>query len=116
MLPHAPQFFTMPDTEDKKVVEQVRAVAADIGNKLKAIKPDLWIIFSNDHAEQFFHNAAPPFTIHVGGEASGEFAGRKFHWKIPSEISFEIVRQLYRQKFDPAFTSTAASTMPSAFH
>ncbi len=73
----------------------------------KALKPDLWIIFSNDHAEQFFHNAAPPFTVHVGGEATGEFAGRKFHWKIPSEIGFEIVRQLYRQNFDPAFTSTA---------
>ena len=107
MLPHAPQFFTMPDTEDKAVVEQVRKVAATIGEKLRALKPDLWIIFSNDHAEQFFHNAAPPFTIHVGGEATGEFAGRKFHWKIPSEISFEIVRQLYRQNFDPAFTSTA---------
>lgn len=107
MLPHAPQFFTMPETEDKATVEQVRKVAATIGEKLRALKPDLWIIFSNDHAEQFFHNAAPPFTIHVGGEASGEFAGRKFHWKIPSEISFEIVRQLYRQNFDPAFTSTA---------
>src|ERR1700716_896281 len=107
MLPHAPQFFTMPETEDKKTVEQVRAVAAEIGKKLKALKPDLWIIFSNDHAEQFFLNATPPFTIHVGGEASGEFAGRKFHWKIPSEIGFEIVRQLYRQQFDPAFTSTA---------
>ncbi|MGD9840075.1 MAG: hypothetical protein AB7F72_18840 [Afipia sp.] len=107
MLPHAPQFFTMPDTEDKATVEQVRKVAATIGEKLKALKPDLWIIFSNDHAEQFFHNAAPPFTVHVGGEATGEFAGRKFHWKIPSEISFEIVRQLYRQNFDPAFTSTA---------
>jgi 2,3-dihydroxyphenylpropionate 1,2-dioxygenase len=107
MLPHAPQFFTMPDTEDKKVVEQVRNVAANIGKRLKALKPDLWIIFSNDHAEQFFHNAAPPFTIHVGGEATGEFAGHKFHWKIPSEISFELVRQLYRQNFDPAFTSTA---------
>lgn len=107
MLPHAPQFFTMPDTEDKATVEQVRKVAAAIGEKLKALKPDLWIIFSNDHAEQFFHNAAPPFTLHVGGEAHGEFAGRKFHWKIPSEISFEIVRQLYRQNFDPAFTSTA---------
>jgi 2,3-dihydroxyphenylpropionate 1,2-dioxygenase len=107
MLPHAPQFFTMPDTEDKAVVEQVRKVAADIGNNLKALKPDLWIIFSNDHAEQFFHNAAPPFTIHVGGEATGEFAGRKFHWKIPSEIGFELVRELYRQNFDPAFTSTA---------
>src|SRR4051812_470400 len=107
MLPHAPQFFTMPDTEDKNVVEQVRNVAADIGDKLRALNPDLWIIFSNDHAEQFFHNAAPPFTVHVGGEATGEFAGRKFHWKIPSEIGFELVRQLYRQSFDPAFTSTA---------
>lgn len=107
MLPHAPQFFTMPDTEDKATVEAVRAVAKDIGDKLRAMKPDLWIIFSNDHAEQFFHNAAPPFTIHVGGEASGEFAGRKFHWEVPSEISFELVRELYRQNFDPAFSSTA---------
>ena len=107
MLPHAPQFFTMPETEDKAVVAHVREVAADIGERLRALKPDLWIIFSNDHAEQFFHNAAPPFTVHVGGEATGEFAGRKFHWKIPSEIGFEIVRQLYRQNFDPAFTSTA---------
>ncbi len=107
MLPHAPQFFTMPETEDKANVESVRRVAAEIGTKLKALKPDLWIIFSNDHAEQFFHNVCPAFTVHVGGEATGEFAGRKFHWKIPSEIGFELVRQLYRQGFDPAFTSTA---------
>jgi 2,3-dihydroxyphenylpropionate 1,2-dioxygenase len=107
MLPHAPQFFTMPETEDKKNVEHVREVAAEIGKRLRALEPDLWIIFSNDHAEQFFHNAAPPFTVHVGGEATGEFAGRKFHWKVPSEIGFEIVRQLYRQGFDPAFSSTA---------
>jgi 2,3-dihydroxyphenylpropionate 1,2-dioxygenase len=107
MLPHAPQFFTMPETEDKANVEHVRAVAAEIGERLRALKPDLWIIFSNDHAEQFFHNAAPPFTVHVGGEATGEFAGRKFHWQVPSEIGFALVRELYRQNFDPAFTSTA---------
>jgi len=107
MLPHAPQFFTMPETEDRQTVERVRAVAADIGEKLRALKPALWILFSNDHAEQFFHQAAPPFTIHVGGEATGEFAGRRFHWRIPSETSFELVRDLYRQGFDPAFTSTA---------
>jgi 2,3-dihydroxyphenylpropionate 1,2-dioxygenase len=107
MLPHAPQFFTMPETEDKTLVAHVREVAADIGRKLRALNPDLWIIFSNDHAEQFFHNTAPPFTVHVGGEATGEFAGRKFYWRIPSEIGFELVRQLYRQNFDPAFTSTA---------
>jgi 2,3-dihydroxyphenylpropionate 1,2-dioxygenase len=107
MLPHAPQFFTMPDTEDKANVAHVRKVAAEIGERLRALKPDLWIIFSNDHAEQFFHNAAPPFTVHVGGEATGEFAGRDFHWQVPSETGFELVRQLYRQGFDPAFSSTA---------
>jgi hypothetical protein len=101
MLRHAPQFFTMPETEDKANVEKVRAVAHKIGTKLKAMKPDLWIIFSNDHVEQFFLNVAPPFTLHMGGEASGEFAGRKFRWRIPSEIGFELVRELYRQNFDP---------------
>ncbi len=107
MLPHAPQFFTMPDTEDKDNVARVREVAADIGERLRALKPDLWIIFSNDHVEQFFHTCAPPFTVHVGGEATGTFAGHKFHWKVPSEIGFELIRQLYRQGFDPAFSSTA---------
>ena len=107
MLPHAPQFFTMPETEDKENVARVRAVAADIGERLRALKPDLWIIFSNDHVEQFFHDCAPPFTVHVGGEATGTFAGHKFQWQVPSQIGFEIVRQLYRQNFDPAYSSTA---------
>lgn len=107
LLPHAPQFFTMPESEDVETVESVREEAAKIGEQLSALRPDLWIIFSNDHAEQFFHNVAPPFTIHVGGKATGEFAGRKFEYEVPSEVGFELVRRLYKQGFDPAFTSTA---------
>src|SRR5215469_4173830 len=115
MLPHAPQFFTMPDTEDRANVEKVRAVAREIGDKLKALKPDLWIIFSNDHAEQFFHNVAPPFIVHVGGEASGEFAGRKFHWKVPSEIGFELVaNSTARISIQPSLQQPR-STTPSVF-
>ena len=40
-LPHAPQFFTMPETEDAATVERVRAVAGEIGERLRALKPDL---------------------------------------------------------------------------
>ena len=101
MLPHAPQFFTQPETEPKEIIAAVQKVGREIGDRLKALKPDLWIIFSNDHAEQFFHNAAPPFTIHVGGEARGEFAGRKFHWQVPSEIGFELVRADVSAGFRP---------------
>jgi 2,3-dihydroxyphenylpropionate 1,2-dioxygenase len=107
MLPHAPQFFTLPETEDRATVARVERAAAEIGERLKALQPELWVVFANDHAEQFFHRAAPPFTVHVGAAATGEFAGRKFHWQIAGDTGLELVRQLYRQGFDPAFTSTA---------
>lgn len=107
ILPHAPQFFTLPDTEDRAAVERVRAVAAEIGERLRALAPELWIVFANDHAEQFFHRVAPPFTVHVGAEAAGEFAGRSFRWEVPGAVGLELARQLYGQGFDPAFTSTA---------
>jgi 2,3-dihydroxyphenylpropionate 1,2-dioxygenase len=107
MLPHAPQFFTLPDTEDKANVAAVRAVASAIGERLKALQPEVWITVSNDHAFQFFHQVAPPFALHVGGQAEGEFAGRKFSYRIAGELSLSLVRELYRMGFDPAFTSTA---------
>jgi 2,3-dihydroxyphenylpropionate 1,2-dioxygenase len=107
MLPHAPQFFTLPETEDKANVESVRAVARQIGERLKALDPEVWISVSNDHAFQFFQKVAPPFAFHVGGEARGEFAGRKFQYRLASELSFRLVREMYAMGFDPAFTSTA---------
>jgi 2,3-dihydroxyphenylpropionate 1,2-dioxygenase len=107
MLPHAPQFFTQPQTEDKATIAAVQEVAARIAQGLKALAPDLWIVIANDHAQQFFQNCAPPFTIHVGGEGRGEFAGRKFKFRLASEPAFAIVKDLYRAGFDPAFTSSA---------
>ena len=38
MLPHAPQFFTQPETEDKATIAAVQKVAAKIGDGLKALK------------------------------------------------------------------------------
>ena len=107
MLPHAPQFFTLPDTEDKENVARVQAVAARIGAELKALRPDVWVCVSNDHAFQFFQKVAPPFAFHVGGEASGEFAGRRFSYRIAGELALQVVRELYGMGFDPAFSSTA---------
>lgn len=108
MLPHAPQFFTRPDTEDRDTIERVEHVAARIGAQLAALEPDVWITISNDHAQQFFLDCAPPFVLHVGGEARGAFAGREFRYTVAADVSHALVRQLYRLGFDPAFSSTAA--------
>ena len=85
LLPHAPQFFTRPETEDADNIARVEKVAARIGEQLAALKPDVWITISNDHAQQFFLDCAPPFALHVGGEARGSFAVKLLDTKITSE-------------------------------
>src|SRR5258708_12302095 len=44
MLPHAPQFFTMPQTQDKKVVEHLPRVAAQVSPNLLPLKPHTSIL------------------------------------------------------------------------
>ncbi len=107
LLPHAPQFVTRPASEDAATIARVEAAGARIGAELAALEPDIWITVSNDHAQQFFLDCAPPFALHVGGEAKGEFAGKSFRHPVASDVSFALVRELYRRGFDPAFTSTA---------
>ena len=106
-LPHAPQFFTMPETEDVATVDSVRAVAARIGEALKALQPDVWIIIANDHVNQFFLHCTPPFTLHMGGRVRGSFGGREFSYDVASEPSLALIRHLQSEGFDPAFTSSA---------
>lgn len=106
-VPHAPQFFTMPETEDPATVASVRRAAARVGGALAALAPDLWIVVANDHVNQFFLHCTPSFTLHVGGTARGSFAGRDFAYEVASEASFALVRHLQAEGFDPAFTSSA---------
>ena len=107
-MPHAPQFLTLPDTEPVEVVDEVKALAKDIGNRLAALDPDAWVIVANDHANQFFLHCAAPFVIHRGKEVDGSFAGRDFHYAVAATAATNLVRDLQDDHFDPAFTSTAS--------
>jgi 2,3-dihydroxyphenylpropionate 1,2-dioxygenase len=107
LMPHAPQFFTLPETEDKGTVERVRRLAAENGRRLAALDPDVWVVIANDHANQFLLHCTPAFALHVGREARGHFAGHDFHYRVASDLSLALVEHLQRESFDPAFTSTA---------
>ena len=106
-MAHAPQFFTLPDSEDKDTVERVRRLAAENGEKLRALNPDVTLVVANDHANQFLLHCVPSFAIHRGKEASGHFAGQDFRFDVDSDTATDLVRYLQDEKFDPAFTSTA---------
>jgi len=107
MMPHAPQFFTLPDTEDKATVERVRVKAGEIGRRLAAEAPDVWIVIANDHANQFLLHCTAPFTLHMGDRVRGAFAGREFDHRIPSALSLALIQHLQQEGFDPAFSSNA---------
>ena len=107
-MAHAPQFFTLPETEDKATVARVRALAEENGRRLRALTPDVTVAVANDHANQFLLHCVAPFVLHRGAEAVGRFAGREFRWPVAHELSTALLRHLQAEGFDPAFSSDAA--------
>lgn len=104
---HAPQLWTLPDTEDKATVARFTALLGDIGARLKALDPDVYIVIANDHAHQFLLHCTSSFVMHIGAEAKGSFAGRTYSHPVASALALDLVRHMQRNGFDPAFTSTA---------
>lgn len=107
-VPHAPQFFTLPDTEDHDQVERMRAAMERVGTQLREMEPDVVLIASNDHVENFFLQCVGSFTIHCGNEVKGTLAGRDFGWPVASDVAIDLVQRLQAESFDPAFTYTAS--------
>jgi len=104
---HAPQLWTLPDSEDPNVVKRVKELLGGVGDKLKAMKPDICIVIANDHAHQFLLHCTASFTMHIGGIAEGSFAGRDYQYPVASQASLDLLRYAQRNNVDPAFTSNA---------
>jgi len=107
-VPHAPQFFTVPDTEDHEQVARVEGAMASLGEQIRVCEPDVVIIAANDHLENHMLHTVPSFTVHCGAEAAGSFAGRSFRWPVPSDVSRALICDLQHQGFDPAFSLNAS--------
>src|SRR5436309_2863485 len=118
IVPHAPQFLTLPETEDKAQVARVNVAMRAIGDKFRALDPDLLIVLSNAHCDDFVVHCVPAFAIHCGTRAEGS-GGHHGPWPIDGEAGYALLRQLLDLGFDPAFTLDAklgtAFTIPLDF-
>lgn len=106
-VPHAPQFFTLPPTEDHDQVARIEALMGQIGEKLRRLEPDVVVIVANDHLENHMLHTVPSFTVHCGAEVAGSFSGRDFRWSIPSDTAAQVLGGLQDEGFDPAFSLNA---------
>lgn len=107
IVPHAPQFLTLPKTEDHAQVARVNTAMRAIGDKFRALEPDLVIVLSNAHCDDFVTRCVPAFAVHCGTRAAG--AGKHAGWwQIDGDAGYDLVQQLQGLGFDPAFTLDAA--------
>ncbi|MCW5684717.1 MAG: hypothetical protein KIT85_09975 [Pseudolabrys sp.] len=117
-VPHAPQLLSVPKSEDAEQVARVRAAMGRIGEGLRALKPDLVLLISNEHGDQFILDAVPAFMVHCGARAMGH-DGHKGWWSVDGSSGYDLVRALQDENFDPAFTLDAelgtSFTIPWAF-
>ena len=103
IVPHAPQFLSMPESEDKAQVARVRTAMQSVGDGLRTLAPDLVIIISNCHGEEMVVHCVPPFMLHCGDRAAGVDKHRGT-WRVDGEAGFAVMRKLLDEGFDPAFT------------
>jgi 2,3-dihydroxyphenylpropionate 1,2-dioxygenase len=106
-VPHAPQFFTLPDTEDHEQVARIERTMGEFGERLLALKPDAVVVIANDHLENFLLHSVPSFTVLRGPVAKGSFAGRDYAWPVASEAATRLVIELQEAGFDPAVSLNA---------
>jgi 2,3-dihydroxyphenylpropionate 1,2-dioxygenase len=118
IVPHAPQFLTLPETEDKAQVARVNTAMRAIGDQFRALDPDLLIVLSNAHCDDFVVRCVPAFALHCGTRAEGS-GGHAGWWPIDGAAGYALVEELLDQGFDPAFTLDArlgtAFTIPLDF-
>jgi 2,3-dihydroxyphenylpropionate 1,2-dioxygenase len=118
IVPHAPQFLTLPETEDKAQVARVNRAMREIGDQFRALDPDLVIVMSNAHCDDCVVRCVPAFMLHCGTRAQG--SGRHTGWwPIDGAAGYALVEALLDSGFDPAFTLDAglgtAFTIPLDF-
>ena len=106
ILPHAPQFLSLPKTEDHDQVARCRTAMQKVGDGFRALNPDLVIVIANAHGEDFAINCVPPFAIYGGNRAngSGKHSGR---WPLEGQAGMELLRHMIDAGFDPAYTLEA---------
>lgn len=118
VVPHAPQFLTLPETEDHAQVARVNAAMRGLGDKFRALDADLLIVICNAHCDDFITHCVPAFMLHCGTKAEG--AGKHGGpWPIDGEAGYALLHELLGLGFDPAFTLDAglgtAFTIPLEF-
>jgi hypothetical protein len=84
MTTHGPQLTIKPVTADPQQSIRFRAAMAEARRRLEATRPDVLVVFSNDHLQNFFYDNMPAFCVGVGERYWAPSEGGGATLKIPA--------------------------------
>lgn len=105
-VPHAPQLLSAPKSESPEQIARVKQAMHNVGDALRALEPDLVIVISNEHGNQFILDSVPAFTFHCASQAQGQEQHRGW-WAMDGDAGYAVVRAMQEEGFDPAFALSA---------
>ncbi len=105
-VPHAPQLLSAPKSESPEQIARVKQAMHAVGEALRALEPDLLIVISNEHGNQFILDAVPPFMLHCANQVQGQEQHQGW-WANDGDAGYALTRALQEEGFDPAFTLSA---------
>lgn len=111
MTTHGPQLTIKPVTADPQQSIRFRKAMAEARRRLEAARPDVLVIFSNDHLQNFFYDNMPAFCVGVGERYWAPSEGGGNTLKIPArqisgapEWSRAFVKAALDSDFDVSYS------------
>jgi len=110
MTTHGPQLTIKPVTADPQQSVRFRRAMAEARRRLEAARPDVLVVFSNDHLQNFFYDNMPAFCVGVGERYWAPSEGGGNTLKIPArqisgatEWSRAFVKTALESDFDVSY-------------
>lgn len=107
---HGPQLTIKPVTADPQQSVRFRRAMAEARRRLEAARPDVLVVFSNDHLQNFFYDNMPAFCVGVGERYWAPSEGGGNTLKIPArqisgatEWSRAFVKTALESDFDVSY-------------
>lgn len=102
-ISHSPLMNIVPEDADPDKIERYRTTALDLGKKIKAIDPDLIIVFGQDHQRSFFMDHLPAFCIGVERVVGwADYRTPKGPFENHPELARHILSSLMNSGIEPS--------------
>lgn len=102
-LSHSPLMNVEVPPEAKASVDAFRVAAGQVGEEIRAARPDVLVVIAQDHFRTTFYNNMPAFLIGVGDVARwGDWRGTTGPLKTDVTLARHIANGLFARDFEPA--------------